>query len=123
VEGHTGVMNGASLVKQVIAHVALEVIHDLDEPVAGNITVRHVLSHTTGLPNWRPDGGELRPIRPPGERWGYSGEGFVSSNVISKHAPVVPSRPSSRNGSSARSGCATPVWTILNPASTATGPC
>jgi len=77
VEGHTGVMNGTSLVKQVIAHVALEVIHDLDDPVAGNITVRHVLSHTTGLPNWRPDGGELRPIRPPGERWGYSGEGFV----------------------------------------------
>lgn len=76
-EGHTGVMNGASLVKQVIAHVALEVIDDLDEPVAGDITVRHVLSHTTGLPNWRPDGEELRPIRPPGERWGYSGEGFV----------------------------------------------
>lgn len=47
-EGHTGVMNGASLVKQVIAHVALEVIDDLDEPVAGDITVRHVLTTRPG---------------------------------------------------------------------------
>ncbi len=69
-------MNAASLVKQVLAHVALEVCA-LDERVLDDITVRHVLTHTTGLPNWRPSGGPLRPIRPPGARWGYSGEGFV----------------------------------------------
>lgn len=75
--GHDGVMNAASLVKQLIAHVAIDMIDDLDELVLDDITVRHVLTHTTGLPNWRPEGAALRPIRPPGERWGYSGEGFV----------------------------------------------
>ncbi len=50
---------------------------DLDEPLWNGISVRHALSHTTGLPNWRPAGGELRPIRPPGQQWGYSGEGFL----------------------------------------------
>ena len=70
-------MNAASLVKPVIAQVALEVIDDLDEPVRGDITVRHVLTHTTGLPNWRPSGEELASLRPPGTGWGYSGEGFV----------------------------------------------
>jgi CubicO group peptidase (beta-lactamase class C family) len=69
--------NAASLAKQVIGHLALTLLDDLDEPVHGGITVRHVLSHTTGLPNWRPEGEPLRALRPPGQRWGYSGEGFV----------------------------------------------
>jgi hypothetical protein len=77
VEGDLAVMNAASLVKQVIAHLALEFIEDIDEPVFGDITVRHVLTHTTGLPNWRPQGLPLEALRPPGQRWGYSGEGFV----------------------------------------------
>ena len=77
VDDDAAVMNAASLVKQVIAHLALEMIADLDEPVLGDITVRHVLTHTTGLPNWRPEGQPLEPLRPPGQRWGYSGEGFV----------------------------------------------
>jgi CubicO group peptidase (beta-lactamase class C family) len=77
VEGDAAVMNAASLVKQVIAHLALELIEDLDEPVLGDITVRHVLTHTTGLPNWRPAGQHLEPLRAPGQSWGYSGEGFV----------------------------------------------
>ena len=69
-------MKAASLVKPVLAHLALALVADLDEPILGDISVRHVLSHTTGLPNWR-SGADLEPIRPPGERWGYSGEGFV----------------------------------------------
>jgi CubicO group peptidase (beta-lactamase class C family) len=77
VVGDLAVMNAASLVKQVIAHLALELIEDFDEPVLGDITVLHVLTHTTGLPNWRPEGMPLEPLRPPGQRWGYSGEGFV----------------------------------------------
>jgi CubicO group peptidase (beta-lactamase class C family) len=77
VEGDVAVMHAASLVKQVIAHLALEFIEDLDEPVLGDITVRHVLTHTTGLPNWRPEGRPLETLRTPGVRWGYSGEGFV----------------------------------------------
>jgi CubicO group peptidase (beta-lactamase class C family) len=70
-------MNAASLVKPVLAHLALDVVDDLDERIHDDITVRHVLTHTTGLPNWRPDGAPLEPLRRPGERWGYSGEGFV----------------------------------------------
>ena len=77
VEGDGAVMHAASLVKQVIAHLALEFVENLDEPVLGDITVRHVLTHTTGLPNWRAEGQPLEPLRPPGQRWGYSGEGFL----------------------------------------------
>ena len=77
VEGSTERFNAASLVKPVLAHLALVTLDDLDEPVHDEITVRHVLSHTTGLPNWRPEGKPLRASRPPGQRWGYSGEGFV----------------------------------------------
>jgi CubicO group peptidase (beta-lactamase class C family) len=76
-EGDAAVMNGASLVKQVLAHLALECIGDLDAPIHADITARHVLTHTSGLPNWRPEGRPLEPLRPPGVRWGYSGEGFV----------------------------------------------
>ena len=36
------------------------------------ITARHVLTHTTCLPNW-----ENRLIREPGKLYGYSGEGFL----------------------------------------------
>ena len=50
-------MKAASLVKPVLGHLALALVPDLDEAVGtwprGDITVRHVLSHTTGLPNWR----------------------------------------------------------------------
>ena len=40
------------------------------------VTVRHLLSHTAGLPNWA-DHGPLRLEGRPGERWRYSGEGYV----------------------------------------------
>ncbi len=76
VEGDAGQMNAASLAKQVIAHLAMEVLDDLDQLVWSDVTARHVLSHTSGLPNWR-SGDELVPLRPPGVRWGYSGEGIV----------------------------------------------
>ena len=75
-EGDNAPMKAASLVKQVLGHLALEVFDDLDEPILGDITVRHVLSHTTGLPNWR-SGAVLEPLRAPGVQWGYSGEAFV----------------------------------------------
>jgi CubicO group peptidase (beta-lactamase class C family) len=70
-------MDSASLVKLVIGHLALEVIDDLDEAFYGPITFRHVLSHTSGLPNSRSPGGELITLRPPGVRWGYSGGAFA----------------------------------------------
>lgn len=90
VEGDAGPMNAASLVKQVLAHLALALIDDLDEAVHGDISVRHILSHTTGLPNWRPEGQPLTPLRPPGLRWGYSGEGFV---LLQRHLEQRCGRP------------------------------
>ncbi len=44
--------------------------------VLGKLTVRHLLSHTGGLPNWS-DRGPLRLEAVPGARWRYSGEGYV----------------------------------------------
>jgi CubicO group peptidase (beta-lactamase class C family) len=41
------------------------------------LTPRHVLSHRTGFPNWRyQTGGVLKFETDPGDRFGYSGEGF-----------------------------------------------
>jgi CubicO group peptidase (beta-lactamase class C family) len=83
----------ASLTKTVTAFAALRLIEqgklDIDRPLheyfpAGEyqpldgdkryekLTARLILTHTTGLPNWG-----ARLIREPGERFGYSGEGFL----------------------------------------------
>ncbi len=84
------VFEAASLTKTVTAAAALKLVErgelDLDKTLAEylpypklagddrykKITARHVLTHTTGLPNW---GNRL--IREPGELYGYSGEGFL----------------------------------------------
>lgn len=47
-----------------------------DDPRAANINPRLILSHRSGLPNWDREG-TLDLDRAPGERYGYSGEGFV----------------------------------------------
>ena len=56
-------------------------VDDLPNPAARAVTVRHVLSQSSGFPNWRfsedskalPD---LVPEFTPGSRYQYSGEGF-----------------------------------------------
>ncbi|HEY2049936.1 MAG TPA: serine hydrolase domain-containing protein [Caulobacteraceae bacterium] len=88
------VFEAASLGKPVFAYAVLKLADagrlDIDAPLiglapalaeagefGGTITARHVLSHTTGLPNWR---SEARPFQchfPPGKRFSYSGEGYV----------------------------------------------
>ncbi len=85
------IFEAASMTKPVTAYVAMRLVErellDLDAPLAGylreeryeddegryeRLTARHVLTHTTGLPNW---GSEFEAE--PGERYGYSGEGFA----------------------------------------------
>lgn len=92
--GPETLFEAASLSKPVFAHVVLDEVAegslDLDVPLEdyweypdlqpdvqrGGITARIVLSHRTGLPNWRRDG-PLRIQFEPGSRFQYSGEGYV----------------------------------------------
>lgn len=90
------VFEAASLTKPVFAYLTLKIVEsgrlDLDAPLASmieepitdknldrlaHITARHVLSHSSGFPNWRPRGKALRVQFDPGTRFQYSGEGFV----------------------------------------------
>ena len=87
---------GASTSKPMFAYAVLLLVDRgvlaLDSPVAAyhrpaylaehawidRITVRDVLRHSTGLPNWRSDPEEkLMPAVEPGTRIDYSGEAFV----------------------------------------------
>jgi CubicO group peptidase (beta-lactamase class C family) len=47
-----------------------------DERLA-KITARIVLSHRSGFPNWPADDGSVSIYFTPGERFSYSGEGYV----------------------------------------------
>jgi CubicO group peptidase (beta-lactamase class C family) len=49
------------------------------------MTARHVLSHTTGFPNWRSKEEPLQLLFTPGERWSYSGEGYSYLQSIITH--------------------------------------
>jgi CubicO group peptidase (beta-lactamase class C family) len=88
------IFEAASLSKPVFAYGVLKLVDegklDLDTPlskylpkpyIAGDprldkITARYVLSHRTGFRNWR-DSDTLTIYFTPGERFSYSGEGFV----------------------------------------------
>lgn len=95
----------ASLSKVITAYAALKLVDqgklDLDIPLntyLGNnydigdderirlITARLVLTHSAGFPNWRNEGSPTLPIEfTPGEKFSYSGEGFVYlSKVMEK---------------------------------------
>ncbi|RFM28720.1 serine hydrolase [Deminuibacter soli] len=99
------VFEAASLSKVVFAYAVLKLVDqgkiNLDTPLnkyLGNnydvvnddrinlITARHVLSHTSGFPNWRNTANESLPILfNPGEKFSYSGEGMVYlSRVVEK---------------------------------------
>ena len=87
----------ASLTKPLFAYVVFRLIgenrlalddrladifrpHDLADTTWNDaITVRHVLTHQTGLPNWRPDDDETATLQAafaPGTGYSYSGEAF-----------------------------------------------
>jgi CubicO group peptidase (beta-lactamase class C family) len=98
------VFEAASLSKPVFAYAVLKLVesgkfnldkplnqylpghYDVgDDPRLAQITARHVLSHTPGFPNWRPRGGPLKIHFTPGERFSYSGEGFVYLAKVIEH--------------------------------------
>lgn len=98
------VFPAASLTKSLVAYLALMLVGqgilDLDtplrhyltqsylpkEPRADLITMRHVLSHQCGFPNWRPKDKALAMHSAPGERFCYSGEGYnYLQHVLEQH--------------------------------------
>ena len=88
----------ASMTKPVFAYVVMRLVDekrlDLDKPLvsyrrppnAGNdpnldlITARHVLEHSTGLPNWASE--PLVTGRAPGSGYTYSGEAFIWLQLV-----------------------------------------
>jgi CubicO group peptidase (beta-lactamase class C family) len=100
------VFDAASLSKPVFAYAVLKLADagklDLDIPLTKylpgtydvgddarlrSITARHVLTHTTGFPNWRPRQGDtrLKIHFAPGSQFSYSGEGFVYLAKVVEH--------------------------------------
>jgi len=57
-------------------NLSAEAFVEGDERLA-KITARIVLSHRTGLPNWPADDGSVSIYFTPGERFSYSGEGYI----------------------------------------------
>ncbi len=98
------VFEAASLSKPVVAYMVMKMAErgeidldrplaevlphpDLDDPRGKQLTARQVLSHTTGLPNWRPgrwtdEPGPLSLGFDPGSRFSYSGEGFEYLRLV-----------------------------------------
>lgn len=94
---------GASLGKPIFACVVLKMAQegaiDLDRPLnqyvqedaltgqwGDRVTPRHVLTHSTGLPNWRSENSvKLTPTFEPGTRFQYSGEGFFHLQRVVEH--------------------------------------
>jgi CubicO group peptidase (beta-lactamase class C family) len=92
----------ASMTKPVFAYVAMRLVDEgrlaldrplvdyrrpdylADDPLLARITVRDVLRHSSGLPNWA--SGPLATIAPPGSGYHYSGEAFVWLQLIVEQA-------------------------------------
>lgn len=95
------VFSGASLSKPVFAYLIMQLVDEglinldtplseyykypdiQDEPNHTLVTAKMVLSHTSGLPNWRTK--ELKFKYDPGERFSYSGEGYVWLQRVVEH--------------------------------------
>ncbi|MBK5114617.1 MAG: beta-lactamase family protein [Candidatus Heimdallarchaeota archaeon] len=89
------IFEAASLTKPVVAYVTLKMyeenIIDINKPLSSyltepyvenqpmlnQITAKHVLSHITGFPNWGKKRLSPKIFFTPGERFSYSGEGYM----------------------------------------------
>jgi CubicO group peptidase (beta-lactamase class C family) len=106
VDEHT-VFQAASLSKVVFTYGVLKLVDqgklNLDAPLTNYlpdyilndgrinaITARHVLTHRAGFPNWRPQGQPLVIQFAPGERFSYSGEGFVYLQYVVQKITGLP---------------------------------
>ncbi|MEM8908342.1 MAG: serine hydrolase domain-containing protein, partial [Bacteroidota bacterium] len=99
------IFEGASISKSVFASMVMLMVEegklDLDRPLHEyldqhyygidekddryeKITARHVLSHTTGFPNWR-ETDDLPIAFEPGSAFSYSGEGFIFLERVLMH--------------------------------------
>ncbi|MBA2353819.1 MAG: serine hydrolase [Acidobacteria bacterium] len=105
------IFEAASMSKPVFAYAVLKQcekkVLDLDTPLVtygappfldGDpriklITARHVLSHSTGLQNWRSDSQPLRIHFTPGTKYQYSGEGFAWLQSVVSHVTGQPIEP------------------------------
>lgn len=104
------VFEAASLGKPLFAYAVLKLVDagtleldrplydylptpEADTPRMRRVTARHVLTHTSGLPNWRREPGPLAPETEPGEAYAYSGEGFFYLQRVVEH---VTDRPIAR---------------------------
>ncbi len=92
----SAIFSMASVTKTIVSMVTLKLVEagqwDLDEPLytywidpdvasderTKKLTTRYILSHQSGLPNWRTDlkSKKLDFLFIPGEKYSYSGEGF-----------------------------------------------
>jgi CubicO group peptidase (beta-lactamase class C family) len=99
--GTQTILSAASLSKPVFAYLVMllieEKVLDLNIPLANYydypdvksdnrhliVTPKMILSHTSGLPNWRKK--KLKFIHNPGEKYSYSGEGYVWLQRVIEH--------------------------------------
>ena len=103
------IFEAASLSKPVFAYAVLALVvrgvvdldrpldsylpspYPIDDPRGGAITARHVLSHTSGLPNWRHAASDpLTLAFAPGAQYLYSGEGYYFLQTVVEHATGKP---------------------------------
>jgi CubicO group peptidase (beta-lactamase class C family) len=72
--------NGYKHFRSVLARAPSDSHDIVPSSVLSRITAAQLLNHSGGLPNW--SSGTLAFKSKPGERWGYSGEGFVLLQAV-----------------------------------------
>lgn len=128
---HDTVFEAASVSKTVFAYAVLKLcergVIGLDTPLtryaAGSflegdprmdlITARHVLAHTTGFQDWRSGADPLKIHFRPGERYGYSGEGYFYLQSVVTHLTGHLDRTDCAKYEADLEVCATDIDTFL----------